>query len=85
MLNLLQIISTLLRVFAFGILGITSGIAVYVLLQWCLAETFGERDARNGAGGVGTGRENHKQDIRIYRPPWRANLGVSTAFTRDRR
>ena len=34
--DLLEIIGVLLRLFAFGVLAITSGVVVYLLLQWWL-------------------------------------------------
>jgi hypothetical protein len=65
MLDLLQIIAALLRVFAFGILGITLVTIAYALLQWCLAGRVGQKDVWKGSS---TGRESQKRDIPGHPP-----------------
>ena len=67
MLDLLLIIAALLRVFAFGILGITLGTIAYALLQWCQAARVGQKDVK-GSTDVSTGRERQKRGIPGHQP-----------------
>jgi hypothetical protein len=49
MLDSLQVIAELLRVFAFSLLGITLGVVVYALLQVFLQKYVANLNTRNGA------------------------------------
>ena len=83
MLDLLQNLAALFEVFAFSVLGVTSGTVGYVLFQCCLRGATGQREARSGSGDADTRYKNQKRNTSIYWSVFRANPSVSTGFTRD--
>jgi hypothetical protein len=82
MLDSLQVIAELLRVFAFSLLGITVGVVIYALLQVLLQGIAGQREPRNGSGGASTRRENQGRDATILWHAFPTTAHGPTGFTR---
>jgi len=82
MLDSLQVIAELLRVFAFSLLGITVGVVIYALLQVLLQRVAGQREPRNGSGGAGRRRENQGRDATILWHAFPTTPHGPTGFTR---
>jgi hypothetical protein len=83
MLDSLQVIAELLRVFAFSLLGITLGVVVYALLQVFLQGVAWQREARNGSGHESTRCDNQEREARINWHDFQTTAHISTGFTRD--
>jgi len=83
MLDSLQVIAELLRVFAFSLLGITLGVVVYALLQVFLQGVTRQREPRNGSGHGNTRCDNQEREAPINWHDFQTTPHISAGFTRD--
>jgi hypothetical protein len=83
MLDSLQVIAELLRVFAFSLLGITLGVVVYALLQVFLHGVTRQREPRNGSGHENTRCDNQEREAPINWHDFQTTPHISAGFTRD--
>jgi hypothetical protein len=83
MLDSLQVIAELLRVFAFSLLGITLGVVVYALLQVFLQGVTRQKEPRNGSGHGNTRCDNQEREAPINWHDFQTTPHISAGFTRD--
>jgi hypothetical protein len=82
MLNSLQAIAELLSVFAFCLVGLTTGVVVYALLQVCLHGVIGPREARDASGNTSATPEDRARESSTFWNAFSSNSHASTGFTR---
>jgi hypothetical protein len=82
MLNSLQAIAELLRVFSFSLLAITVGVVGYALLQVCVHGAIGQREARDASDDANETCEDRERGTSANWRAFTATPQATTGFTR---